>query len=191
MSNQNEKVKKAGCMVVGATVIAAVAYFLVFMATPINRESDDQASNVPAAAPTAQVRVSESSNVEPVPMRESAPADVAPAVTQPVTLTDANFIDEVLQTSKPVLVDFWAEWCQPCRAMAPVIEQLAHDFGDGAIVGKLDVEANPKVASALEVQTLPTLLIFKDGKVVDEIVGLVPAHDIAERLERFVDQPTT
>jgi len=196
--------KKAGCLVVGAASLGAVAYVAASISMPVARDADSVTSPPsvsianPAvlATPVAQVTRSVSPSAAPVPTFESAPATQAsatqlPVAGHPITLTDANFVAEVLQSSKPVLVDFWAEWCQPCRAIAPIIQQLAHDFGDSAVVGKLDVDANHKVASLLKVQALPTLYIFKDGRIVDRIVGLASPDEIATRLARFVDQLTT
>ena len=106
-----------------------------------------------------------------------------------VTLTDANFQAEVLDSDKPVLVDFWATWCGPCRIIAPVIEELAADFEGKAIVGKVDVDHNPQVAMNFGIRSIPTLLFFKNGQVVDQLVGTAPKRVLAERLENLADQP--
>ena len=107
--------------------------------------------------------------------------------TMPITLTDSNFVEQVLKSSKPVLVDAWAAWCIPCRAMAPAIDDLAEVFGRDAIVGKLNVDENPQVARALQIESLPTLLIFKDGRIVDQIVGMASKEKISQRLLAVVD----
>ena len=105
-----------------------------------------------------------------------------------VTLTDANFQQEVLNSDQPVLVDFWAAWCGPCRIIAPVIEELAGDFAGRAKVGKLDVDTNPQTAMNFNVRSIPTLLFFKDGRVVDQLVGTASKKVLAERLESLATQ---
>lgn len=106
-----------------------------------------------------------------------------------VTLTDANFNDNVVNSDKPVLVDFWATWCGPCRAIAPTIEQVASEFDGRAVVGKVDVDENPDVAMQYGVRSIPTLLFFKDGQVVDQLIGAVPKKVLAEKLEALSGQP--
>ena len=103
-----------------------------------------------------------------------------------VTLTDDNFEQEVLSSSQPVLVDFWATWCGPCRAIAPVIEELAGDFEGKVKVGKLDVDANGSTASRFNIRSIPTLLFFQNGKVVDQIVGSAPKSALEGRLNSLV-----
>jgi thioredoxin 1 len=88
-----------------------------------------------------------------------------------LTLTDDNFQQEVLASSEPVLVDFWAAWCGPCRAIAPVVEQLATEMKGKLRVGKLDIDANQNVPQKYQVMSIPTLLIFKNGQVADQLVG--------------------
>ncbi len=99
-----------------------------------------------------------------------------------VTLTEQNFRKEVLESSKPVLVDFWASWCGPCHIVAPVIEQLAADFDGEATVAKLDVEAEPTLASQFGIRAIPSILFFKNGKIVDQVVGAAPKDTLASKL---------
>jgi thioredoxin 1 len=89
-------------------------------------------------------------------------------------VTDTNFESEVLKSSLPVLVDFWAVWCAPCRAIAPHVEAIATEFAGKVRVGKCDIDANPQIPSQFEVRSIPTLLLFKDGKVLGQLVGAVP-----------------
>lgn len=96
--------------------------------------------------------------------------------------TDDNFAEEVLKSNKPVLVDFWAPWCGPCKAIGPIVEELAEQFKDGIKVMKLNVDDSQKTALNYNVRSIPTIILFKDGKPLDTLVGLVPK----DRLENFV-----
>ena len=98
-------------------------------------------------------------------------------------LTDANFQATVLDSDKLTLVDFWAEWCGPCRAIGPVIEELAKEYDGKALVGKVNVDNNPKIATDFGIMSIPALLFFKDGKLVDKQVGAVPKHILAGKLD--------
>ena len=99
-----------------------------------------------------------------------------------VTLTDDNFQQEVIESTKPVLVDFWAPWCGPCRTMEPVVEGLAKDYESRAVVGKVNVDDYQAVAARYGIQSIPTFLVFRDGKVVDRMVGTVSQKALEERL---------
>jgi len=101
-----------------------------------------------------------------------------------ITATDSNFEKEVLQSDKPVLVDFWAEWCGPCRMIAPAIDELAAEYEGKAKVAKLNVDENQQVSMKYGIRSIPTLLIFKNGQVVDQIIGAVPKGVIESKLKR-------
>ena len=100
-------------------------------------------------------------------------------------LTDATF-DETLKSDKPVLVDFWAEWCGPCKMIGPVVEELAADYEGKAVVAKLNVDENPQITARFGVRSIPTLLVFKNGQIVDKQVGAVPKSVLASKLEAQV-----
>jgi thioredoxin 1 len=103
-----------------------------------------------------------------------------------INLTDDNFSQEVLNASVPVLVDFWATWCGPCRMVAPIVEELAGEYDGRAKVAKLDVDAAQKTASEFGIRSIPTLLIFNGGKVADQIIGAVPKKQITEKLDAVI-----
>ncbi|MCS6982285.1 MAG: thioredoxin [Flavobacteriales bacterium] len=103
-----------------------------------------------------------------------------------IEITDSNFDSIVNQNEKPVLVDFWAEWCGPCRAIAPAIEQLAREYEGRAIVGKLNVDENSEVPVRFGIRGIPTLLFFKNGQVADRQVGLVSADVLKAKLDALL-----
>ncbi len=112
-----------------------------------------------------------------------AGAGAAPkAYDHPVHLTDATFDQIVMHADTPVLVDFWAQWCGPCHMIAPTVEALAKEFSDKLLVGKLNVDENPRTASRYGIMSIPTLLVFKNGRVVDQIVGALPAPALRQRI---------
>ena len=100
-------------------------------------------------------------------------------------ITDSNFND-VISKNKTVLVDFWAEWCGPCKMVSPIVEELSNDYDGKIKVTKLDVDSNPQTAANYGIRGIPTLLMFKNGSAVDQIVGAVPKQDIAERLDKII-----
>lgn len=102
---------------------------------------------------------------------------------KPLTFTDENFESEVLNSDKPVLVDFWAVWCGPCKAIAPIVEDLAKEYEGRVKIGKLDVDNNQESAIKYGVRSIPTVLIFKNGKVQETIIGAVPKVHIVQKLE--------
>ncbi len=108
-------------------------------------------------------------------------------MSQPLHITDNSFQTDVLDSSNPVLVDFWATWCGPCRMIAPIIEDLAGEYEGKATIGKVDVDNNPQTAMQYGVRSIPTLLIFKGGKLVDTVIGAVSKSYIVDRLEAHLN----
>ncbi|MEO8761588.1 MAG: thioredoxin [Bacteroidia bacterium] len=100
-----------------------------------------------------------------------------------VEITDANFESLVKNSDKLVLVDFWAEWCGPCRMVGPIVEELAKEYEGKAVIGKINVDNNPNVSMEFGVRNIPTILFFKNGKVVDKQVGAVPKAQLAAKLQ--------
>ena len=98
-------------------------------------------------------------------------------------LTDSNFDELVLKSDKPVLVDFWAEWCGPCRMIGPAVEEIAKEYEGKAVVGKVNVDNNPNISMQFGIRNIPALLYFKNGQVVDKQVGAVPKSILANKLE--------
>ena len=101
---------------------------------------------------------------------------------KPITITDANFETEVIKSNQPVLIDFWATWCGPCRMIAPIVEELANEYDGKIKIGKLDVDENQQTSIKYGVRSIPTLLIFKDGKIKDTIIGAVPKSHLVQKL---------
>ena len=100
-----------------------------------------------------------------------------------IEFTDGNFEAEVLNSDKPVLVDFWAEWCGPCRMIGPVVEEMAGEYDGKAKIGKVNVDNNPEISVKYGIRSIPALLIFKNGEVVDQIVGAVPKPQLTKQLD--------
>ncbi len=99
-----------------------------------------------------------------------------------IEVTDANF-DQIINSDKPVLVDFWAEWCGPCKMIGPIVEELAGDYEGKAVIAKMDVDMNPQVPAKFGIRSIPTLLVFKNGQVVDKQVGAVPKSVLNQKLQ--------
>jgi thioredoxin 1 len=100
--------------------------------------------------------------------------------------TDSNFETEVLKADKPCLVDFWAEWCGPCRMVGPIVEEIAKDYAGKLKVGKLDVDNNSQTAIKYGIMSIPSLLFFNGGQVVDQIIGAVPKKQLIQKIEKII-----
>ncbi len=99
-----------------------------------------------------------------------------------IEVTDANF-DEIISSDKPVLIDFWAEWCGPCKMIGPIVEELAGDFEGKAVIAKMDVDMNPQIPAKFGIRSIPTLLVFKNGEVVDKQIGAVPKSVLNQKIQ--------
>ena len=103
-----------------------------------------------------------------------------------LTITDANFDQEVLKSDKPFLVDFWAEWCGPCKMVSPAVSQIAEDLKDHIKVGKMNVDENPKTSQIYQIMSIPSLKVFKDGKILGEMVGAMPKAVIEKKIKEII-----
>jgi thioredoxin 1 len=104
----------------------------------------------------------------------------------PTHFTDSNFKKEVLESRLPVMVDFWANWCGPCKMIAPIVEQLTNEFKDKVKIGKIDVDVNPKTATTYGIMSIPTLMFFKGGKVTDQVVGVLSLSEVKKKIEEIL-----
>ena len=100
-----------------------------------------------------------------------------------IELNDANFDEIVLKSQKPVMVDFWAEWCGPCRLVSPIVNEMAQEYKEKAVIGKVDVDNNPGISAKYGIRSIPTILFFKDGEIVNKQVGAVPKSNLVGKLE--------
>ncbi len=107
-------------------------------------------------------------------------------MTQPVAVTDESFGDEILKSEKPALVDFWADWCGPCRMIAPSVKAIAEEYSETLKVAKMDVDENPAVPGRYGIVGIPTLMLFKNGEVVERIVGALPKDRIVAQIQRHL-----
>ncbi len=107
-------------------------------------------------------------------------------MAEPLSVSDSTFESEVIQADTPVLVDFWAEWCNPCKMLAPIVEDLAAEYGGRMRLAKLDVDANPATAGQFGVMSIPTLILFKGGKAVERLVGYKPKTALKAKLDPLV-----
>ena len=103
-----------------------------------------------------------------------------------IELTNENFEEKVLKSDKPVLVDFWAEWCGPCRMVAPIVSELATEYEAKAVIGKVDVDNNPDISAQFGIKNIPTILFFKNGEIVDKHVGAAPKSVLAQKIEKLL-----
>ena len=101
-------------------------------------------------------------------------------------VTDSNFDEMVIKSDKPVIVDFWAEWCGPCRMIAPIMEEISKEYAEKALVVKCDVDSNPGVTAKYSIRNIPTILFFKDGKIADKQVGAVPKSNFVTKLNALI-----
>ena len=101
-------------------------------------------------------------------------------------ITDANFEEVVLKSDKPVIIDFWAVWCGPCRMVGPLVEEIGNEYEGKAVVGKVDVDNNPGVSGKFGIRNIPTILFFKNGEIVDKQVGAVPKQVLVNKLEAIL-----
>ena len=101
----------------------------------------------------------------------------------PIVVSDKDFEEQVLKSTTPVLVDFWADWCGPCKIIAPIVEELAEEYDGKVAFAKLDVDANPETSIKFAIRSIPTLLVFKDGQPIDQVIGAVPKAVLKSRLD--------
>jgi thioredoxin 2 len=121
-------------------------------------------------------------NDRPVCGKCKTPLKISTTHDRPITLTEATFRAEVVSFPGVVLIDCWAPWCGPCHMVSPIVEQIASEYAGRIKVGKIDIDQNPTIASQFQIQSIPTLLLFKNGKLVDRLIGALPKNEIEKRL---------
>ncbi|MCK4355117.1 thioredoxin [Candidatus Parcubacteria bacterium] len=102
-------------------------------------------------------------------------------------LTDENFSEKVFKSQKPVLVDFWAEWCVPCQMISPILQEIADEFGEKIKIGKIDVDKNPLISATFSIDAIPALILFKNGKIVQRFIGVQPKEIITETINSIIE----
>lgn len=103
-----------------------------------------------------------------------------------VEITDSNFAELAMNSDKPVMIDFWAEWCGPCRMVSPIVEEMANDYDGKAVIGKVNVDENPDISAKFGIRNIPTIIFLKGGQVVDKSVGAVPKNVLTEKIEALI-----
>jgi thioredoxin 1 len=103
-----------------------------------------------------------------------------------VEITDSNFAELAMNSDKPVMIDFWAEWCGPCRMVSPIVEEMANDYNGKAVIGKVNVDENPDISAKFGIRNIPTIIFLKGGQVVDKSVGAVPKNVLTEKIEALI-----
>jgi len=101
-------------------------------------------------------------------------------------ITDANFAELVQNSEKPVMIDFWAEWCGPCRMVGPIVDEIAHDYEGKAVVGKVNVDENPEISTRFGIRNIPTIIFLKGGEIMDKSVGIVPKNVLTEKMDALL-----
>ncbi|RLE06819.1 thioredoxin [Candidatus Aerophobetes bacterium] len=105
-----------------------------------------------------------------------------------ITLNESNWEEEVIKSDIPVMVDFWAEWCMPCRMVSPIVEKISNEYEERIKVGKLNVDENPSIATRYRIMAIPAVLFFKDGDLVDQVVGVVPKRVLEEKVKKVLNE---
>ena len=105
-----------------------------------------------------------------------------------IILNESNWEEEVIKSNIPVMIDFWAAWCAPCLIISPIVEEISNEYGDKIKVGKLNVDENPSIAGRYSIMGIPTILFFKDGNIVDQVVGAVPKRILEEKVKKILNE---